>query len=94
VFISRAIPGGWDLTQLLCIIAQVFVAPASRRHFCTDRKSKDRRRDAAATTSCTFYWIGKTSLDANFTRKIFFWSASLFRFAVLEFLLDFRRAHS
>jgi len=41
-----------------------------------------------------FAGFGWASFIANFTHKIFFWSAPLFHFAVLEFLLDFRRAHS
>jgi hypothetical protein len=41
-----------------------------------------------------FYRIKQASLVVKSLHKIFFWSALLFRFAFLEFVLDFRRAHS
>jgi len=41
-----------------------------------------------------FYRIKQASFVVKSIHKIIFWSASIFRFAILEFLLDFRRAHS
>jgi hypothetical protein len=48
---------------------------------------------AAQYRTCHFR-VGRIFSDASFAPKIFFCSASRFRFALLEFLLDFRRIHS
>jgi hypothetical protein len=94
--ISRVNPDLWNLTRLTRAHAKTFrsagVPPAifpSPSH-----TLQKRRRDAGPTTQRAFLlrWTGLNSCEVQ--RQNIFPECIAFRFALLEFLLDFRRAHS